>query len=99
MDQPAKQVKPFLEYEELVDQLRTRGMIVEDRERAIRKITQVGYYRLSGYWHVARRSETREDRTRVYLNEFREGTSFNAIYNFYLSTRSSALSCSMPWSE
>ncbi|MCO6056594.1 hypothetical protein NG726_07885 [Pseudomonas sp. MOB-449] len=43
-------------------------MIVEDRERAIRKITQVGYYRLSGYWHVARHHETREDRTRVYPN-------------------------------
>lgn len=84
MDQPTKQVKPFLEYEELVDQLSARGMIVEDKERAIRKITQIGYYRLSGYWHVARRSKVREDRTREYLNEFREGTSFNAIYNFYL---------------
>jgi abortive infection bacteriophage resistance protein len=83
MEQPPKQVKPFLEYGELVDQLSARGMSIEDRERAIRKITQVGYYRLSGYWHVARRFETHEHHTRTYLNEFRHGTSFNAIYELY----------------
>ncbi len=83
MDQPAKQVKPFLEYEELVDLLIARGMKVEDKGRALRKIAQVGYYRLSGYWHVARRYEFQEGQ-RAYLNEFREGTSFNAIYSFYL---------------
>ncbi len=84
MEQPLKQVKPFFEYEALVDQLNARGMLIESKERAIRKITQVGYYRLSGYWHVAKRFEKQEYGPRIYLNEFRYGTYFNAVYDLYL---------------
>lgn len=45
---PAATAKPFRDYPDLVDLLEARGMIVEDKDRAIRKIAQVGYYRLSG---------------------------------------------------
>lgn len=83
MEQLLKQAKPFLDYDEQVDQLRARGMVIEDRQRAIRKVTQVGYYRLSGYWHGARYF-TQDGRTRVYRDEFRPGTSFDAVYDFYL---------------
>lgn len=86
MEQPTQPVKPFLEYDALVDLLIARGMKVEDKERALRKIAQVGYYRLSGYWHVARRYEF-QDGQRTYLNEFREGASFDAIHSFYLFDR------------
>jgi abortive infection bacteriophage resistance protein len=47
-------VKAFLEYPDLVQQLIDRGMSVTNRERCERKLAQVGYYRLSGYWHSAR---------------------------------------------
>ena len=52
---PAIAVKPFKDYPDLVDILESRGMIIGDRDRAIRKIAQVGYYHLSGYWHSSRR--------------------------------------------
>jgi abortive infection bacteriophage resistance protein len=40
--------KPFRTYAELVALLQQRGMTVEDQARAERKLSQVGYYRLSG---------------------------------------------------
>lgn len=46
-------VKVHKEYDELVDLLLSRGMDVPDREHAIKKISQVGYYRLSGFWYPA----------------------------------------------
>mgnify|MGYP001806900426 CR=1 FL=1 len=46
--------KPFKSYEELLDLLTERGMQVEDKERALRKLSQVGYYRLSGFWYPCR---------------------------------------------
>ena len=47
-------VKVHKEYDELVDLLLSRGMDVPDREHAIKKISQVGYYRLSGFWYPCR---------------------------------------------
>ena len=49
------EVKPFFEYDELIQRLTDRGMLIKDPLRAQRKITQVGYYRLSGYWHTSRK--------------------------------------------
>lgn len=48
-------VKPFLDYPELVKTLTSRKMIIDDPLRAARKIEQIGYYHLSGYWHLARK--------------------------------------------
>lgn len=48
----APEVKAFLEYHDLMQQLIDRGMNVTNRERCERKLAQVGYYRLSGYWHL-----------------------------------------------
>ncbi|MCW5206569.1 Abi family protein [Desulfobulbus sp. F5] len=47
-------VKPHLEYSELVARLKERGMIIPDEARAIRKLSQIGYYRLSGFWYPCR---------------------------------------------
>lgn len=44
-------IKPHLEYPELVARLKERGMIIPDEARAIRKLSQIGYYRLSGFLH------------------------------------------------
>ena len=42
--------KPFKTYPDLVELLRLRGMEFDDAARAERKLAQVGYYRLSGFW-------------------------------------------------
>ncbi len=49
--------KPFKEHGELVDILIEREMEIADRDRAERKLSQVGYYRLSGIWYPFREIE------------------------------------------
>lgn len=46
--------KPFKSYSDLIDLLIARGMNIPDTNRAERKISQIGYYRLSGFWYVFR---------------------------------------------
>ncbi|WP_125359204.1 Abi family protein [Stenotrophomonas sp. 278] len=88
---PTATAKPFRDYPELVDMLESRGMIITDRARAIRKIAQVGYFRLSGYWHPSRRFHMeRHEGKRIlnYLDEFQSNTSFEAVFQFYLMDKS-----------
>lgn len=77
-------VKPFKEYNELLEVLVERKMVINDPLRAQRKLTQVGYYRLSGYWYTARQFEQVDRHTRVYQNEFRSNTVFEDVFNLYL---------------
>jgi len=72
--------KPFKSYSELVELLKSRGMIVEDSARAERKLAQIGYYRLSGFWYPCRKFTANKTRA----DEFEINTSFNAILELYL---------------
>ena len=47
--------KPFKSYDDLISLLLSRGMVITDKDRALRKLSQIGYYRLSGYWYVFRK--------------------------------------------
>lgn len=47
--------KPFKSYDELISLLLSRGMEIPDKDRAKRKLSQLGYYRLSGYWYNSRK--------------------------------------------
>ncbi|MGR5187089.1 Abi family protein [Photobacterium damselae] len=77
------EVKPFFEYDALIQRLLDRGMLIRDPLRAQRKLTQVGYYRLSGYWHTSRRFHFVEGKIQ-HENEFQANTSFENIFEFYL---------------
>lgn len=83
----SEQEKQFLEYDELVGLLVSRGMNVNDPLRAQRKLTQVGYYRFKGYSYPARYFEIvnidGRNIKRVTTN-YRHGTSFEDAFNFYL---------------
>jgi abortive infection bacteriophage resistance protein len=46
--------KPWKSYEEQLDQLVSRGMLVGDRAVALEYLERIGYYRLSGYWFAFR---------------------------------------------
>ncbi|KPX79110.1 Abi family protein [Pseudomonas amygdali] len=80
----ATPVKPFLDYPELTDILINRKMIVEDVARAARKIEQIGYYHLSGYWYLARSYSLIDGKHKIVHENFRNGTSFNAVFKLYL---------------
>ena len=85
--------KAFKHYEELVEILSQRGMLIADRERAKRKLAQVGYYRLSGFWYPARLVE-RDTQGAVIecaqlkrpkrLDEFSDNTHFEDVFKLYL---------------
>lgn len=86
-------VKPFKTYEELVGLMLSRGMHVPDSENATRKLAQVGYYRLSGFWYPCRTIELSPSGRPVIspstkkvqrTNTFAPGTSFDDIFTLYL---------------
>lgn len=85
--------KPFKSYAELAALLVSRGMELDDRLRAERKLAQVGYYRLSGFWFPCREFR-RDAQGRPLLssnggkpvreNCFMPGTRFDAVFELYL---------------
>lgn len=68
-------------------------MIINNPERAIRKLAQIGYYRLSGFWYPCRKGKKDaygnyivDPITKVPTREekFQDGTNFNDIIALYL---------------
>lgn len=95
-------VKPYKTYDELVDILDSRGMNTSDKDRVKRKISQVGYYRLSGYWYPFRKFDVNSaglykisDVTKkpIRLDEFKNGTGFDEIFKLYLFDKKLRLLC------
>ena len=64
-----RQLKPALTLSEQVDRLISRGMIVENREEAMRILGEVNYYRFTGYSFLFQKGN----------NQYHKGTSFNNI--------------------
>ena len=71
--------KPAKTFEEQLDLLIERGMIVEDRARAIHYLSHLNYYRLAAYWlpYEANRGP----------HEFVAGTTFEQVLSHYLFDR------------
>lgn len=78
---------------ELVALLQERGMLISDEERARRKLSQIGYYRLSGFWYPCRKGAV--DESGAYVKDlltglplredtFQDNTRFNEIIDLYL---------------
>ena len=90
--------KPWKSYQEQLDQLIERGMIVTDNARALDYLERIGYYRLSGYWFAFRErtelccpldphsgkkpKKVRQDR--LPLDDFRPGTTFQNAVDLYV---------------
>ncbi|MBU8912058.1 MAG: Abi family protein [Desulfobacterales bacterium] len=85
--------KPHQNYSQLVALLESRGMIIPDSERAKRKLSQIGYYRLSGFWFPCR--EVKKNllgtgilhpgtKQPIRENTFQAGVDFNEIVELYL---------------
>lgn len=79
--------KPHKEYVELVELIRSRGMNINNENYAVKKLSQVGYYRLSGFWFTSRYTETKEEHSKqisYFIDKFLPNTCFNEIYKLYL---------------
>lgn len=68
--------KPFLTLEEQANLLIQRGMR-SNPQTLIKYLKDVGYYRLSGYWHIFKNDD----------DSFRDGTDFSTIWDFYVFDR------------
>lgn len=71
--------KQFLNLNEQLEILKSRGLVVEDENRAKEILLRENYFFLSGYRHVFLRSP----RDRVYVN----GTTFNELYALFTFDR------------
>lgn len=71
-----KYTKPALTFVEQAELLLKRGLIA-DREKLIRRLKRVSYYRLSGYWHKFQKPD----------DTFVSGTDFETIWNHYTFDR------------
>lgn len=78
------EAKPHKEYDEQLEILLSRNMVISNQERAIRKLSQVGYYRLSGFWYPSRLMATKDDGQSYRTDNFLPGTTFEKAYDLYL---------------
>lgn len=68
--------KPFLDYEHQILLLEKKGLIIQDKERAIEILTKTSYYGLiNGYKAMFKDPNT---------NKYKEGTSFEDIYALFI---------------
>ena len=71
--------KPALSFQEQLDQLKSRGLIVDDESLATSQLSSISYYRLSAYWYPFR---LRNDQGHV-GDDFIAGTSFSDVVELY----------------
>ena len=67
--------KPFLTLEQQADLLVNERGMVADRDELICHLQDVGYYRLSGYWHMHKKCDS---------DQFWEGTTFERVWETYM---------------
>lgn len=83
----AKEIKSWKDYDELLKLLNSREMDVENQQRTLHYLKNIGYYRLSGYWYPFKQQDTQnslKEQKLVLLNEFKAGTCFSDILALYI---------------
>lgn len=90
--------KPWQSYEQQLELLMARGMVVTDQLKALEYLERIGYYRLSGYWFAFReRTElccpldqqgtqklSKIKPARLPLDQFKPGTTFQNAVDLYV---------------
>ncbi|MDO5685915.1 MAG: Abi family protein [Neisseria sp.] len=74
-------IKPWLDFSGQVALLRARGLSIPDETRAAKYLERIGYYRLSGYWHVFRQWDNSKQ---ILLDTFIPGSDFESVLSLYL---------------
>jgi abortive infection bacteriophage resistance protein len=72
--------KPALTYIEQIEQLKKRGLIIDNAERAIHLLESISYYRLSGYWYPLLQNKEQ--------HIFKKNSHFDTAFNMYSFDRS-----------
>lgn len=69
-----KGLKKAKTFEEQIDILQKRNLVIKDKEKAKNILSKINYYRLSGYFRYFYKFET---------EEFKENTTFEDLYRLY----------------
>lgn len=69
--------KPFLSFDEQIDKLEERGLVIDDRELAKTRLQSISYYRLRGYTYPFQDED----------ENFIGGITFEQIYSLYCFDR------------
>ena len=90
--------KLWKSYEDQLNQLENRGLIVTNRSKALHYLERIGYYRLSGYWFPFRersgiccplevsngKKHKRGETDRIALDNFKSGATFQNAVDLYV---------------
>jgi len=89
--------KDWFTYEDQLDRLIERGLLVSDRSKAIDYLQRLGYYRLSGYWYDFRersaiccpvpkqKNKKGKPKTdKIALDGFKHGACFKDVISLYV---------------
>ncbi len=71
--------KPALTYQDQLNQLKSRGLTVQDDAKALHLLQQVSYYRLSGYWYPLLDNKN--------SHRFKPGVTFETAFRLYCFDR------------
>lgn len=77
--------KPYLTIVKQLNLLESRGMLVEDKEKASQYLKTISYYRLSGYWFPFRQRDV--NNPTIVLDDFIDGVEFQQVVNLYVFDR------------
>ena len=82
-------LKSWNTFEQQLNILQDRGLIVEDFERSKYYLSCIGYYRLSGYWYPFRQSISPKKRDDIFV----ANTCFNDVLGIYQFDKKLRLIC------
>lgn len=88
-------LKPWMSFEDQLNQLIQRGMTITDRALALECLSRIGYYRLSGYWYAFRerndvimldggKKPSKLKVTKVPTDDFKPGATFQNAVDLYV---------------
>ena len=68
--------KPALSFQDQLQQLKNRGLVIEDDQKAVFLLENISYFRLSGYWYPLLQEPKSS-------HIFKPGASFNQCFQLY----------------
>lgn len=84
-----RSLKIWNTFEQQLNILQSRGLVIEDFERSKHYLSCIGYYRLSGYWYPFRLPISHKKRDDFFV----ENTCFNDVLNIYQFDKKLRLIC------
>lgn len=87
MSKVCAEFKPWRTFEEQLERLMQHGLEVGDRERCLKYLERLGYYRLSGYWYPLREidlAKTTSQGKTVRASSFQPNSTFESVIRLYI---------------